>query len=55
MAIFLVTGGCGFIGSEFLRRRTEMYPEDFFICFDALTYAGHRINIREFYSLGIDK
>ena len=46
MAIFLVTGGCGFIGSEFLRRRTEKYPEDFFICFDALTYAGHRINIR---------
>ncbi len=46
MATFFITGGCGFIGSEFLRRRTEKYPDDFFICFDALTYAGHRINIQ---------
>lgn len=49
MSVFLITGGCGFIGSEFLRRMTDKYPSDFFICFDALTYAGHRINIRELF------
>ena len=42
---FLITGGCGFIGSHFLRYMMNTYPGDSFICLDALTYAGNRKNI----------
>ena len=42
----LVTGGCGFIGSHFLRYMMNAYPDDFFICLDALTYAGNKNNIK---------
>ena len=41
----LVTGGCGFIGSHFLRYMMKTYPGDSFICLDALTYAGNKNNI----------
>ena len=41
----LVTGGCGFIGSHFLRYMMNAYLGDSFICLDALTYAGNRKNI----------
>ena len=44
----LVTGGCGFIGSHFLRYMMKSYPGDSFICLDALTYAGNKNNIAEF-------
>ena len=44
----LVTGGCGFIGSHFLRYMMNAYPDDFFICLDALTYAGNKNNIADF-------
>lgn len=44
--IVLVTGGCGFIGSHFLRYMMNAYPGDFFICLDALTYAGNKNNIK---------
>lgn len=44
----LVTGGCGFIGSHFLRYMMNAYPGDFFICLDALTYAGNKNNIADF-------
>jgi dTDP-glucose 4,6-dehydratase len=37
----LVTGGCGFIGSNFVRRRRAARPEDRIVVLDALTYAGH--------------
>ncbi len=43
----LVTGGAGFIGSNFLHYETEKYPEDKFVCLDALTYAGNYNNIKE--------
>ena len=43
----LVTGGCGFIGSHFLRYMMNAYPGDFFICLDALTYAGNKNNIAD--------
>lgn len=38
---FLVTGGAGFIGSNYLRIMTVRYPQDTFVCLDALTYAGN--------------
>ncbi len=44
----LVTGGCGFIGSHFLRYMKAAYPGDSFICLDALTYAGNKNHIAEF-------
>ncbi len=43
---YLVTGGAGFIGSNFMHYMTEKYPEDMFICLDALTYAGNYNNIK---------
>lgn len=44
----LVTGGCGFIGSHFLRYMMNAYPGDYFICLDALTYAGNKNNVADF-------
>ena len=44
---FLVTGGAGFIGSNFLHYMTDKYPEDYFVCLDALTYAGNYERIRK--------
>ena len=44
---FLVTGGCGFIGSHFLRYMMDIYANDSFICLDALTYAGNKNNIKD--------
>lgn len=38
----LVTGGAGFIGSHFVLRHVEMYPEDTVIVLDLLTYAGNK-------------
>jgi dTDP-glucose 4,6-dehydratase len=43
---FLVTGGAGFIGSNFMHYMTETYPEDTFVCLDALTYAGNYENLK---------
>jgi len=42
---YIVTGGCGFIGSNFLHYVVEKYPEDEFICLDSLTYAGNYHNL----------
>jgi len=41
----LVTGGAGFIGSNFLNIMTKNYPNDFFVCLDCLTYAGNLENL----------
>ena len=38
---FLITGGAGFIGSNFIYYELNNYPEDEFICLDKLTYAGN--------------
>jgi len=43
---FLVTGGAGFIGSNYLHYVTDKYPNDYFVCLDALTYAGNYNNIK---------
>lgn len=37
----LVTGGCGFIGANFLNLAARRYPEWNFVNVDKLTYAGH--------------
>lgn len=41
MAKFLVTGGAGFIGGNFLHMMVNKYPNDTYVCIDALTYAGN--------------
>lgn len=43
---FLITGGAGFIGSNYLHYVVNKYPEDNFVCIDALTYAGNYNNIK---------
>ena len=44
---FLITGGAGFIGSNYLHYVVNKYPKDMFYCLDALTYAGNYNNIKE--------
>ena len=41
MSKFLITGGAGFIGGNFCHYMVNTYPEDQFVCIDALTYAGN--------------
>ncbi|HET9730458.1 MAG TPA: dTDP-glucose 4,6-dehydratase [Acidimicrobiia bacterium] len=41
----LVTGGAGFIGSNFVRYWHEEHPDDTVVVLDALTYAGNRANL----------
>lgn len=41
----LVTGGAGFIGSNFLEYMINKYPNDFLVCLDDLTYAGNLNNL----------
>lgn len=42
---FLITGGAGFIGSNFLEYMVPKYPEHQFINLDELTYAGNLQNL----------
>ena len=42
---FLVTGGAGFIGSNFVRLLVQKYPGDEIVVLDKLTYAGRRENL----------
>jgi dTDP-glucose 4,6-dehydratase len=43
----LVTGGAGFIGSNFVRYWVEHHPEDAVVAFDVLTYAGNRPSLAD--------
>jgi len=43
----LVTGGAGFIGSNFIRYWLERHPADGVVAYDLLTYAGVRDNVPE--------
>ncbi len=45
MKRILVTGGCGFIGSEFVRRQLATYNDVTIVNLDALTYAGNVENL----------
>ena len=44
-ARILVTGGAGFIGSNFVHRLTARHPDAQVVVLDALTYAGRRENL----------
>jgi dTDP-glucose 4,6-dehydratase len=43
----LVTGGAGFIGSNFVRHWLESHPADRVVVLDALTYAGNLANLAD--------
>src|SRR3989344_9000056 len=43
----LVTGGAGFIGSNFIRYWFKAHPKDEIINFDKLTYAGNLENLED--------
>ncbi|MDA8056931.1 MAG: dTDP-glucose 4,6-dehydratase [Actinomycetota bacterium] len=43
----LVTGGAGFIGSNFVRYWVGRHPEDHVVALDVLTYAGNRPNLAD--------
>jgi len=43
----LVTGGCGFIGSNFINYWFENHPDDTIVNVDAMTYAAFRGNVNE--------
>ncbi len=43
----LVTGGAGFMGSNFVRFLLTHHPEDSVVVFDKLTYAGNQENLRD--------
>jgi dTDP-glucose 4,6-dehydratase len=43
----MVTGGAGFIGSNFVRYMLEKYPDYSIVVYDKLTYAGNLNNLRD--------
>jgi dTDP-glucose 4,6-dehydratase len=43
----IITGGAGFIGSNFVHHWCEHYPSDRVVVLDALTYAGNRSTLSE--------
>ncbi|HID22005.1 MAG TPA: NAD-dependent epimerase/dehydratase family protein, partial [Planctomycetaceae bacterium] len=47
MKCIVVTGGCGFIGSNFIRFELETYPDLSVINIDKLTYAGNPENLAD--------
>lgn len=47
----LITGGAGFIGSNFIHYILKKYPNDEVICLDKLTYAGNLPNLEAILNL----
>ncbi len=47
MQNIMVTGGAGFIGSNFVRYMLAKYPDYRILVYDKLTYAGNPDNLRE--------
>ncbi len=47
MKHLLVTGGAGFIGSNFVRYMLETYPDYHVVVLDKLTYAGNLDNLKD--------
>lgn len=43
----MVTGGAGFIGSNFVHYWVKKNPKDLLVIVDALTYAGNKANLKE--------
>jgi dTDP-glucose 4,6-dehydratase len=52
VSTFLVTGGAGFIGSNFVRLLAAERPESTIVVFDKLTYAGNRDNLADLLASG---
>ena len=50
--IILVTGGAGFIGSNFIRSHLQDHPNDAVINLDLLTYAGNLDNLEGYETTG---
>jgi dTDP-glucose 4,6-dehydratase len=50
MKRLLVTGGAGFIGSNFVRYMLAKYPDYRIACLDALTYAGNLDNFHDLWA-----
>ena len=48
----IVTGGAGFIGSNFIFHLLKHHPEDTIICVDKLTYAGNINTLKEIIAQG---
>lgn len=46
MTTYLVTGGAGFIGSNFIFHMRRKHPSDRVVCLDSLTYAGNIETLR---------
>jgi dTDP-glucose 4,6-dehydratase len=44
MKVFFITGGAGFIGSNYLNKYVPLNPDVLFVNIDALTYAGNLIS-----------
>lgn len=44
---YLITGGAGFIGSNFVKHMLKAYPTSKFVVLDALTYAGNLGTLKE--------
>ena len=42
----IITGGAGFIGSNFIYYELKQHPEDEFVCLDKLTYAGNLSSLK---------
>ena len=47
MKTVLVTGGAGFIGSNFIYHLLRTHPEDRVVCVDCLTYAGNLSTLKD--------
>lgn len=47
MQRLMVTGGAGFIGSNFVRYMLERYTDCYIVVYDKLTYAGRRENLQD--------
>lgn len=43
--VIFVTGGAGFIGSNYINKHVRLHPESFFVNIDCLTYAGDLNNV----------
>lgn len=43
----LITGGCGFIGSNFIHYWLANHPQDSLVNLDKLTYAGHKESLKD--------
>lgn len=48
---YLITGGAGFIGSNFIYYLLEKYPEHEIVCVDSLTYAGNLKTLDDAYKI----